>query len=70
MAALAENIFRLRKEKNVTQEEAAKETGIVLRSYILYEKGEREPVASVLIRLANYFGVTIDYLVGRTDKRN
>lgn len=70
MAALAENIFRLRKEKNVTQEEAAKETGIVLRSYIRYEKGEREPVASVLIRMANYFGVTIDYLVGRTDERS
>ena len=69
MASLSENIFRLRKKKNVTQEEAADGIGIVLRSYIRYEKGEREPVASVLIRMANYFDVTIDYLVGRTDNR-
>lgn len=70
MASLSENIYKLRKEKNVTQEEAAKGTGVVLRSYIRYEKGEREPVASVLIRMANYYGVTIDYLVGRTDERS
>ena len=69
MASLSENIVQLRKEKNVTQEEAAKGSGIVLRSYIRYEKGEREPVASVLIRMANYFGVSTDYLLGRTDER-
>lgn len=70
MASLSENIIQLRKEKNATQEEAAKGSGIVLRSYIRYEKGEREPVASVLVRMANYFGVTVDYLVGRTDERS
>ena len=70
MASLSENIVQLRKEKNVTQEEAAKGSGIVLRSYIRYEKGEREPVASVLIRMANYFGVSTDYLLGRTDERS
>ena len=70
MASLSENIVQLRKEKNVTQEEAAKGSGIVMRSYIRYEKGEREPVASVLTRMANYFGVSTDYLLGRTDKRD
>ena len=70
MASLSENIVRLRKEKNVTQEEAAKGSGIVLRSYIRYEKGEREPVASVLVRIANYYDLTTDYLLGRTDQRN
>lgn len=70
MASLSENIIQLRKEKNVTQEEAAEGSGIVLRSYIRYEKGEREPVASVLVRMANYYGVTTDFLVGRTDRRN
>lgn len=70
MASLSENIVQLRKEKNVTQEEAAEGSGIVLRSYIRYEKGEREPAASVLVRMANYYGVTTDYLLGRTDQRN
>ena len=70
MASLSENIVQLRKEKNVTQEEAAKGSGIVLRSYIRYEKGEREPVAAVLTRMANYFGVSTDSLLGRTDTRD
>ena len=44
----------------------------ILNGHILfrYEKGEREPVASVLTRMANYFGVSTDYLLGRTDKRD
>ena len=48
----------------------AKESGIVLRSYRRYEMGEREPVASTLVKLADFYGVTIDYLVGRTDERS
>lgn len=70
MASLPENLYKLRKERNLTQEEVAERSDIVLRSYIRYEKGEREPVASTLIKLANCYGVTIDYLVGRTDERN
>ena len=38
-----------------------------LRAYQYYERGQREPTASVLIALADYFDVSIDYLVGRTD---
>ena len=34
-----------------------------------YENGEREASVSTLIRMADYFGVTIDYLVGRSDAR-
>ena len=33
-----------------------------------YETGEREPGIAELIRIADYFGVSIDYLVGRSDK--
>lgn len=69
MAPLSENLFVLRKERHLTQEQVAEETGIVLRSYRRYEMGEREPVASTLIKLANFYHVSIDYLVGRTDKR-
>ena len=34
------------------------------------ETGEREPTASVLIRMADFYGVAIDYLVGRTEERS
>ena len=68
MASLSENLFSLRKKENLTQEQVAEGTGIVLRSYRRYEMGEREPVASTLVRLADFYNVTIDYLVGRTGK--
>ena len=69
MASLSENLFKLRKERHLTQEEVAEGTSVVLRSYRRYEMGEREPVASTLIKMADFYGVTIDYLVGRTDDR-
>ena len=64
MASLSEKLFSLRKKKGLTQENVAEGAGIVLR----YETGEREPVASTLIKLADFYGVTIDFLVGRTDE--
>ena len=70
MAALPENLLKLRKEKHLTQVEISEKMGIVFRSYRRYESGEREPVASTLVKMANFHGVTIDYLVGRTDQRN
>ena len=69
MLILSERLFELRKEKSLSQEDAAKEIGIAYRSYRRYEAGEREPDASTLVLVADYYGVSIDYLVGRTDKR-
>lgn len=69
MSMLSKRLRELRKEQNLTQEEAANGIGIVLRSYRRYEAGEREPVASTLILLADFYKVSIDYLVGRTDQR-
>ena len=37
------------------------------RTYQYYESGEREPTLSTLIRMADFYGVSIDYLAGRTD---
>lgn len=64
---LAERLKSLRVERNLKQEEVAKELKIAVRSYCRYEYGEREPNASVLWRMADFYGVSIDYLVGRTD---
>ena len=66
MATFAERLLLLREEKHVSQSVAANASGINLRTY---ENGEREASVSTLIRMADYFGVTIDYLVGRSDAR-
>ena len=67
MASFAERLLILREGKNVPQTTAAKAIGITSRTYQRYENGEREATVSTLIRMADYFGVSIDYLVGRTD---
>lgn len=69
MQKLSERLFSLRKERNLTQENAAKELGIALRSYCRYEKNEREPTVSVLVQIADFYNVTLDYLAGRSDER-
>ena len=46
---------------------AAQELGIPYTTYIGYEKGEREPNSEMLIKLADFYGVSIDYLIGKDD---
>ena len=55
----------LRVEKEATQKEVAEFIGCSPLVYSRYEREEREPDIDALCRLADYFGVTIDYLVGR-----
>ncbi len=69
MANLYERIRILRKEKKLKQAEAAELLDISINSYCRYERGEREPDARVLWRMADLFGVTVDYLIGRSDTR-
>ena len=59
----------LRKERKMRQEDIAVELDIALMTYYRYEQGKREPTASVLIRMADYYDVSLDYLVGRSDDR-
>ena len=44
--------------------------GITVRGYQCYEAGQNYPDVKGLIALADYFGVTTDYLLGRSEKRN
>ena len=55
----------LRESKRLTQKEVAEIIGYSEISYARYEKGEREPDISTLCKLAEYFNVTVDYLIGR-----
>ena len=69
MSVFSERLIELRDGRNLSQKEVAKEFGVVVRAYQRYEYGEREPQLSVLIRMADYYGVSLDYLAGRTDER-
>lgn len=57
----------LRKAKKVNQTSLGKEIGVTLKQIQRYESGENDPTMSVLIALAIFFDVSIDYLVGRSD---
>ena len=57
----------IRMEKKKTQKQTAEILNMNLRSYQLYEQGKVEPSIKKLIALADFFDVTLDYLMGRTD---
>lgn len=57
----------VRNEKRKKQKECAECLGIQVRSYQAYEGGDREPGIEYLIALADFFDVSLDYLMGRTD---
>lgn len=57
----------IRLQKNMTQKDMANLLNIGVRSYQKYELGEREPSYDKLNFIADYFGVSIDYIFQRTD---
>ena len=69
MLIVAERLYILRKELNITQEAVSKELGISLMSYRRYETNEREPTAPTLAKMARFYHVSLDYLVGLKDER-
>lgn len=65
----SEKLVELRKEKKVTQEEAAKGAGIPIRTFISYEREGRYPRdRKNYIKLAKFFGVEPDYLIADDEK--
>ena len=59
----------LRIERGETQVQAAQYIGITDRQYQRFEAGKQKPGFDVLIAIADHFGVSIDYLTGRTENR-
>lgn len=59
----------LRKERNVSQLKLAMDLNMNQNSISRYENGEREADYETLIKIADYFDVSLDYLLGRTDKK-
>lgn len=67
MTALSERIKQLRLEKAVTQKSIADYLGVAEVSMQRFEYGTSKPKLENLIALADYFNVSLDYLVGRSD---
>ena len=62
-----EHLKKLRKSRHLTQKQLAEGIGSSERGIQQYEMGVRKPTYDKLIALADYFDISIDYLVGRTD---
>lgn len=70
MSVFSERLIHLRKNKGLSQNTLAKEIGVSPRTYQDYEYGAREPQVAIFSRIADFYGVTLDYLAGRTDEQN
>ena len=57
---------KLRKEKGITQEELGKILGVTTSMVGMYETNARKPSYEVLLKMADYFGVSTDYLLGKS----
>jgi transcriptional regulator with XRE-family HTH domain len=62
---LKDRIRELRLSRNLTQEDFANILGVSRPAITKYETGEREPDYQTLIKISDYFGVSLDYLFGR-----
>jgi len=61
-------IRELRVDCGLQQKQIAQDLHLSKQVYSNYELGQREPSIDMLGKLADYFGVTVDYLIGRDDK--
>ena len=62
-------IRKLREDMDMTQTDMAKNLFISQRTYSYYESGGHDIPTEVLVRLADFYDVSVDYLLNRTDKR-
>ncbi len=63
----AERLKNLRKEKGLSQAELATALNLTQRKISYLETGQFEPDLTILWEISNYFGVSCDYLIGKTD---
>lgn len=69
MMNLGEKLRALRLERRITQTQLAERIGISKAMISSYELEQRQPSYAVLIKLAAYFGVAVDFLLGIEKKR-
>lgn len=66
---LAKRLKECRKQKGLTQAQVAIYCDITEKAYQNYELSTRQPKIDILVRIADLFGVSLDYLTGRTDNK-
>ena len=64
-----QRIRDLREDRDLNQTQVAKMLGMSQTGYSKYETGENDIPTAVLIKLARFYGTSIDYLFGETDKQ-
>lgn len=69
MEIFAERLKSLRKERRWSSKEMAEYLGVSQRAYLYYESGTNYPNIPGLLKLADFFDVTTDYLLGRSQER-
>ncbi|MCI8423229.1 MAG: helix-turn-helix transcriptional regulator [Lawsonibacter sp.] len=69
MSEFCERLRLLRQERGLKQREMAEQFGLAVNSYQAYEYATRYPEFKGLIAIADFFDVSLDYLVGRSDVR-
>lgn len=65
-----QRIQDLRIDNDITIKDISSYLGLHRDVYSRYEKGVREFPIDIIIKLANYYECSVDYLLGRTDKKN
>lgn len=63
-----DRLRELRDEAGKTMRQTAEEIGIPYTTYVSYEKGAREPNSEMLVKIAEYYCTTVDYLLGRSNR--
>jgi transcriptional regulator with XRE-family HTH domain len=67
MSVFGERLRKLIRERKIGREELAEYLDVHWRTIYHYETDKREPNISQLIKIANFFDISLDYLVGRSD---
>ena len=65
-----ENIRNLRIDNGYTQKQIAEQLGISQNTYSQYENEQRQIPISMLVTLARFYGVSVDYIIGLTDVKS
>ena len=69
LVKIYKRIRDLREDADLTQKQVGEAINVPQRTYAYYETGERMVPPNVLCALADFYGVSVDYILGRTDRR-
>lgn len=69
-ATIAERLTKIREDRGLTRDKVASDLNLALTTIAGYEQGYRVPKFDNLLKLANYYRVTLEYLVGEEDEEN